>query len=124
MCCIDNLDAVTRTHGLTAGDDTMRAFADVLRKLLRPDQVASRFAGARFALLLPTVSAAETFRLAEDVRKGFKGLDSARGLIGQLSVSVGGAELGEGDDRDSLVNRADRHLTEAQQAGRDRTVSD
>ncbi|MBD3624721.1 MAG: GGDEF domain-containing protein [Rhodobacteraceae bacterium] len=124
MCCIDNLDAVTRTHGLTAGDDTMRAFADVLRKLLRPDQVASRFAGARFALLLPTVSAAETFRLAENVRKGFKGLDSARGLIGQLSVSVGGAELGEGDDRDSLVNRADRHLTEAQQAGRDRTVSD
>ncbi|MSU91522.1 diguanylate cyclase [Rhodobacteraceae bacterium 2CG4] len=124
MCAIDNLELVTRTHGLTAGDDTLRAFGEVARKALRPGQLAARFAGAKFALLLPGVRPEDAFGVAEALRQGFKALDSGHGPLGQLSVSAGAAGLGDGDDRDSLINRSDRHLAGAQDAGRDRTVCD
>lgn len=122
MCALDNLETVTRTHGLSAGDETMKAFAEITRRVLRQEQTPARFAGARFAMVLPEMEPVEGLQLAEALRQRFKELDGAKGMIGQLSVSVGVTELQEGDDRTILIDRADRALTDAQGEGRDRSV--
>lgn len=124
MCAIDNLESVTRTHGLSAGDETMKTFADITRRVLRPGQTPSRFAGARFAIVLPELEPVEALQLAEALRQRFRELDGAKGMLGQLSISVGVTQLLEGDDRTSLVDRTDRNLTTAQGEGRDRSVMD
>ena len=123
---IDDLDTVTRTWGLSAGDNVMRLFAEQIRKELRGNRFAARFAGAKFALVLPETSAEGGFLVAEAVRKRFKALDwvskDSGEEIGVLSLSFGGTVLRAGDSRDNLVDRADKFLSRAQTQGSDRTV--
>jgi diguanylate cyclase len=123
---IDNLEAVTRNWGLSAGDNVMRLFAEQIRKELRGNRFAARFAGAKFALVLPETSAQGGFLVAEAVRKRFKALDwvskETGEEIGTLCVSFGGTVLRTGDGREELVDRADKFLARAQAQGADRTV--
>lgn len=123
---VDNLDAVTRNWGLSAGDNVMRLFAEQIRKELKGNRFAARFAGAKFALVLPETSAQGGFLVAEAVRKRFKALDwmskDSGEAIGTLCVSFGGTILRDGEGREDLVDRADKFLARAQSQGADRTV--
>ncbi|MHA3915282.1 GGDEF domain-containing protein [Halovulum sp. GXIMD14793] len=125
MGAIDGLSEVTARHGLTAGDNVMKLFAEELRRQLRGNQVAARFAGARFAVLLPDTGDREAFAIAERVRKGFKRLDwvaeRSGEEIGTLSISFGGALLKPSETKDDLVSRADNLLLKAQREGADET---
>ena len=123
---IDDLDAVTRNWGLSAGDNVMRLFAEQIRKELRGNRFAARFAGAKFALVLPETSAEGGFLVAEAVRKRFKALDwvskESGEPIGALGLCFGGTVLRTGDARENLIDRADKFLVRAQSQGSDRTV--
>lgn len=125
MGAIDGLSTVTSRYGLSAGDNVMKLFAEELRKQLRGNQVAARFAGARFAVLLPDTGDREAFAIAERVRKEFKRLDwvSQRSgeEIGILSISFGGSILKAGEAKDELIDRADTLLQKAQREGSDQT---
>jgi len=126
MGAIDNLDALLETHGATVGDSVVRSFAEQLQRGLKSDQIAARYGGAKFAVVLPGQSLQMAFRIAEEVRKHFRSLewiarDSGQS-IGSLSVSFGGSKLKDGDDRASLLDRVDRFLLEARKTGRDRSI--
>ncbi len=125
---IDGLTAVTSRFGLSAGDSVMKLFASELRKQLRGSQVAARFAGARFAVMLPETGDREAFAIAERVRKAFKTLDwvSERSgeEIGVMSISFGGSVLRPGESKDELIDRADQLLQKAQREGSDQTYID
>lgn len=125
MGVIDNLEPVSRKFGLSTGDTIMRRFADQLRQDLRSSQMAARFAGAKFAIVLPDQNNRDSFIVAEYARKRFRQIewvakDSGQ-AIGTLSVSFGGAMLRDGDTRDSLIDRANAHLLKAQAEGSDRS---
>ena len=126
MGAIDDLDAVAREHGISAGDNIMKQFAQLLQRDLRTDQLAARFAGAKFAVILPGAAQDASFRVAEEVRKRFRTLDwvsrESGKQIGTMSVSFGGTLLKDGDDRASVIDRADKFLMTAQKTGKDRTV--
>ncbi|MEM8787170.1 MAG: GGDEF domain-containing protein [Pseudomonadota bacterium] len=125
MCQIDSLSAVSENWGLSAGDSVMRGFADLLAKELRSEQIAARFAGAKFAIVLPALRVAEAFTLAEQIRRRFKTFDwvakQSGSKIGVLSVSFGGTALTMEDSRESLMDRADKMLREAMGEGADRS---
>ena len=126
MGAIDGLSEVTSRHGLSAGDNVMKLFSEELKKELRSSQLAARFAGARFAVLLPETADREAYAIAERVRKGFKRLDWVSKQngeeIGTLSITFGGSSLKAGESKDDLVDRADKLLNKAQRENRDQTL--
>lgn len=126
MGSIDGMAKVTRRHGLSAGDNVMKLFAEELRKQLRGGQVAARFEGARFSVLLPETHEREAFAIAERVRKAFQRLDwiSKRSGddIGVLSISFGGSVLRKGEAKEELVDRADKLLARVQSEKENETL--
>ena len=126
MGAVDNLDKVGDEHGLSVGDSVLRSFAEQLQRGLKTDQLAARFGGAKFVVVLPGMSLQMSFRIAEEVRKKFRNLEwvsrETGKNIGSLSVSFGGSNLKDGDDRASLLDRVDRFLAEAQKTGYDRSI--
>ncbi|MEM9231351.1 MAG: GGDEF domain-containing protein [Pseudomonadota bacterium] len=123
---LDNLDAVSRAHGITVADSILKTFAEQMDKELPGREVASRFAGAKFAILIPDADGQSGFMAAERIRKRLRMVDfvarETGAKIGTMSVSFGGTTLTEGDGRTDLIERSDKALLQAQRDGQDRTV--
>ncbi|HET7568111.1 MAG TPA: diguanylate cyclase [Gaiellaceae bacterium] len=118
---IDDFKAVNDVHGHAAGDETLRAFADVLRDTVRESDVAGRWGGEEFLLLLPGAEAEGAAQLADRVRLALSGreLDGAAGRF-RVTSSFGVAAHRAGVDADALFAAADRALYRAKAAGKDR----
>ncbi len=126
MGSVDNLTYVTNQFGMAVGDSVLRVFSEEIQRHLRGEQIAARFEGARFAALLPNAHSREAFAIAERVRKNFKTRDwvseKTGTEIGVLTVSFGGTLLKSGEDREQLVMRADKLLTQVQHDTGDATL--
>ncbi|HWG60812.1 MAG TPA: GGDEF domain-containing protein [Streptosporangiaceae bacterium] len=126
---IDHFKAVNDTHGHLAGDDALRAIARTLKIFLREYDLAGRFGGEEFALLLPQTGEADAGGIAERMRLHIAEMpiavsDETDTETIHLTVSVGVAALGVGWDRTTgsqltdLLAGADRALYQAKEAGR------
>jgi diguanylate cyclase (GGDEF)-like protein len=126
MLDIDRFKAVNDTYGHLVGDQVLREIANTLSTLLRAYDLAGRFGGEEFSLLLPQTRAVDAFRIAERVRANIAGLSIiAPGATGgervQVTVSIGVAALDSGSKRElsELVAAADAALYRAKADGRD-----
>ncbi|MEJ7846326.1 MAG: sensor domain-containing diguanylate cyclase [Acidimicrobiales bacterium] len=116
MIDLDHFKAVNDTHGHAGGDLVLRAAADHLREAIRIDDVAGRWGGEEFLVLLPHTDAADGFLVAERIRVG---IADAEPIDGNVTVSIGLAVLRDGADL--LLGEADEALYEAKADGRNRT---
>jgi diguanylate cyclase (GGDEF)-like protein len=125
---IDHFKAVNDTHGHLAGDIALRAVSDALREQLRGYDLAGRFGGEEFAVLLPQANEADALGIAERLRAHVaamliplgEGTSSAASI--RLTISVGVAALdGPGTELTDLLAAADAALYYAKQTGRNRT---
>jgi diguanylate cyclase (GGDEF)-like protein len=126
MVDIDKFKAVNDTYGHLAGDQVLKEIANTLSTMLRDYDLAGRFGGEEFSLLLPQTRAVDAFRIAERVRASIAGLSIiAPGATGgervQVTVSIGVAALDSGSKRElsELVAAADAALYRAKAGGRD-----
>lgn len=120
MLDLDHLREVNNTHGHLVGDLVIRRIADVLRATLRDLDVAGRFGGEEFAVVLPSTTATEAGRVAERIRTAFAA-EPIAAPSGPLSVSVSigvAAAEADSDNLDDVMRRADKVLYEAKRAGR------
>jgi diguanylate cyclase (GGDEF)-like protein len=126
---IDHFKLVNDLHGHLAGDRALRAIAHTFRIFLRDYDLAGRFGGEEFALLLPQTSAADARRIAERVRGHIAATpisvaDAPGAGPIQVTVSIGVAALGQhwdpatGSQLTDLLAGADRALYRAKNAGR------
>jgi diguanylate cyclase (GGDEF)-like protein len=117
---LDGFKAVNDVHGHAVGDEVLRVFADVLRETLRESDVAGRWGGEEFLLLLPGADEAGAAQLADRVRIALAARDiaSAPGL--RVTASFGVAEYTGQANTEELVDAADSALYRAKRAGRDR----
>lgn len=126
MIDVDNLKTLNDTGGHGAGDLALSIVGDVLNGTCRSRDVAARFGGDEFALLLPRTHASEAQVVAERIRAALASRRSAHGapIEEVLSVSVGICDLASiREPRAQLLfDAADRALYAAKQAGRDRVV--
>jgi len=126
MVDIDKFKAINDTYGHLVGDQVLKEIANTLNTLLRDYDLAGRFGGEEFSLLLPQTRAVDAFRIAERVRSNIAGLSIiAPGATGgervQVTVSIGVAALDSGSKRElsELVAAADAALYRAKDGGRD-----
>ncbi len=125
MFDIDHFKRVNDTWGHATGDLVLREFAREVRDgVRRGHDVACRYGGEEFALIMPRTTAEEALRVVEGVR------DAARALAFpgieprlKITVSAGIAQAdGPAATPEVLFSRADKALYEAKETGRDKAI--
>jgi len=124
---IDHFKAVNDTHGHLVGDKALRAVTDALREQLRSYDLAGRFGGEEFAILLPQTHEANAMSIAERLRAHIAAMsipvdeDARSPAYIRLTVSIGVAALGDtGAELTDLLTAADAALYHAKQTGRNK----
>jgi diguanylate cyclase (GGDEF)-like protein len=123
---IDNFKSVNDRYGHQSGDDVLRAVAPVLANSLRELDLAGRFGGEEFALVLPGTPVASGRRVAEQIRRALAKVTvvGPGGDLIRVTASFGAAEFPANASVASLIEAADRALYQAKRDGKDRVVAD
>lgn len=121
MVDLDHFKAVNDIYGHSAGDRVLAEVAQVLLESSREIDLAGRYGGEEFVVVLPNTSLEQAATIAERIRAEIQGR-KCWAVIGlpALTASLGVADSCPGDDWDSLISRADAALYEAKQHGRNR----
>lgn len=125
MLDIDHFKTVNDTYGHPAGDTLLRKLAEVVQGQIRGEDVACRYGGEEFAIILPNSSLDSARRCAERIREELRGLTvEHRGQsLGRITLSLGVAGFPDhGPTAEALVQAADTALYQAKRAGRDQVV--
>ena len=124
---VDHFKAVNDTHGHLAGDQVLRAVASIITSQLRDYDIAGRYGGEEFAVLLPHTQPGQARRIAERLRTAVAAGDlTASAGDGppariRVTVSAGVASLADGGPGlPDLIAAADAALYDAKAAGRNR----
>jgi diguanylate cyclase (GGDEF)-like protein len=121
---LDNFKQVNDRFGHQAGDEVLRAFADILRETVRDIDVAARYGGEEFAILLPQTDVAGAERLAERLREAVEMRPMAQAQSSPVVVtsSFGVAAFPEAQTAAGLFGAADEALYRAKRAGKNCVV--
>jgi two-component system cell cycle response regulator len=124
---IDYFKAINDGWGHDAGDDVLREFALRIRKSIRGIDLACRYGGEEFVVVMPETDMAVATVVAERLRRriateAFQIQQGARKI--DVTISVGIAALGPGDNPAAVIKRADQALYRAKRDGRNRVVPD
>ena len=117
---LDDFKLINDRHGHAVGDDVLREFASVLRSTVRESDVAGRWGGEEFLVLLTGTEADGALHLAERVRRAL-GERSFLGKDGRpfsVTCSFGVAQHSTGGDERELFANADRALYRAKRRGK------
>lgn len=122
MCDADMFKAYNDRHGHQAGDDLLQAIGTAMSLCTRRGaDVAARYGGDEFAILLPGMSGHEAARIAEQVRSHFAAACAARAIApSTLSIGVASFIPDRDQDQSALVAAADEATYRAKKLGRDR----
>ena len=125
MIDIDHFKQFNDTFGHQAGDTLLREFGTFLRQRTRGQDVACRFGGEEFVIILTASSLDGANHRAEVLREELKQLvvQHVGQVLGALSISIGvSAFPNHGSSTEELLHAADRALYRAKSEGRDRVV--
>jgi len=119
---LDRFKQINDSHGHLAGDQVLRAFAQILRSRIKGADIAARLGGDEFAVLMPETNLAGAMALAEQIRtkimQGHLRLAGHTEPIGSITVSIGVAYAGTDSTLEALLKRADNALYAAKNGGR------
>ncbi|MFN3763999.1 MAG: PleD family two-component system response regulator [Aliihoeflea sp.] len=124
---IDRFKSINDTHGHDVGDDILREFAMRLRHSVRGFDLACRYGGEEFVIVMPDTDPVLAEKVAERIREQiarnpFTVEEGGKTL--EVTISVGVASLkGEPDTVTDMMKRADVALYQAKNAGRNRVVA-
>lgn len=121
---IDHFKEVNDSWGHKAGDAALIHLVQIISGILRQFDLLVRLGGEEFAVLLPESSLTQGLDIAERIRKRVETMTVSP--IPQqypITVSIGVAELVQGETLESLLARADQALYQAKVAGRNRCIA-
>jgi two-component system chemotaxis family response regulator WspR len=130
MVDIDHFKQYNDTYGHLAGDEVLRTVAQtVMKSFRRPKDLAARFGGEEFVVILPQTAIGDLQMLADKVVSAVEALDlphSASTVGARVTISAGAATSipRNGDSFFSLIEAADKALYEAKRTGRNRALTD
>ena len=125
MLDLDHFKTFNDTFGHDAGDTLLQSVGVFLSKSIRADDIACRYGGEEFVLILPKASLKDTELRAEKLRASVKALNIMHQgkPLGVVTISAGVAAIPQhGSAPTQLMARADGALYQAKKAGRDRVI--
>ena len=125
MLDIDHFKTFNDRFGHAAGDEVLRALGTLMRNHLRAGDIACRFGGEEFVLILTEASKETAVQRAEDIRQRVMGLEVRYldAALGPLTVSLGVAiHPVHGRTRVEILAAADAALYKAKEGGRNQAV--
>ena len=123
---IDYFKAINDTHGHDAGDDVLRDFALRIKRSIRGIDLACRYGGEEFVIIMPETDMAVAAMVAERLRRRiaadpFAVAQGTRHIPVTISIGIAGLR-GKEDTAANLLKRADEALYRAKRDGRNRVV--
>lgn len=120
---IDHFKAVNDSYGHSAGDKALQVLAESLMETMRGSDIAFRYGGEEFTLILSNTDKNAAYLVAERIRVAASQLSCNDGsrTFG-YTISLGVAELKQGEKASVLFDRADHALYEAKKSGRNKTL--
>lgn len=126
MADIDHFKKVNDSHGHLLGDKVLQAVAQVLRTSIKGRDLAARFGGEEFAILLPDTPPRGGCVLAEQIRQTVAQGRIRRAdrdtTISSVTISLGVASYQAGETLEQWLHRADQALYESKKCGRNRVT--
>jgi len=126
MLDIDHFKRFNDTHGHEAGDLILAEVGGLLKENVRREDIACRYGGEEFTLILPECSMDQLWARAEELRERVKRIRVRyrHQLLENLTISLGVAVFPDhGATFQDVLNQADAALYHAKKTGRDRTAS-
>ena len=124
MIDIDDFKAYNDTNGHQAGDVALQITAHCLKSALRSADVASRYGGEEFCILLPQTAIAEAATIADRIRQRVATTVFPHGKsqpLGKVTISIGVSTFSKHvDTAENIIAAADRALYQAKSLGKDR----
>lgn len=114
---IDNFKRINDTGGHSAGDKILVELTGEIQRILRPDDLLARLGGDEFVVLIEAETK-DALSLAERIRCGVSE------KLAPVTLSIGAAELKNGESSADFIKRADKAMYRAKADGRNRTVSE
>ncbi len=127
MIDIDYFKSINDGYGHDAGDDVLREFAVRIRKSIRGIDLACRYGGEEFVVVMPETDLGVAGMVAERIRRAIASnpfsVDSGKNRL-DVTISIGLATLDtKGEQIAAVLKRADQALYRAKRDGRNRVVS-
>ena len=118
---LDFFKKINDTYGHVKGDEILRIMGSVLKKHIRKSDVAARFGGEEFIILLPETSLEKAKKLAQRL----KNLVANNKILKKYRVTFSGGltEYRKRDTKKSFKERADKALYQAKNSGRNQTIT-
>ncbi len=119
---IDYFKKVNDSYGHLVGDKVLRFVASTLKRCIKGKDMAARFGGEEFVVILPQTELSGAFTVADQIRKSIasgtlKDMKSEE-VYGRVTISIGVAQFNASDLPNVLLQRADQALYQAKECGR------
>jgi diguanylate cyclase len=119
MLDVDHFKQFNDTHGHPAGDEVLRTVGRTLIRAVKSGDLACRYGGEEFAVILVNTNAVDAQVAAERIRKAIEAMPvHFGGNTLRVTASVGMAESLEGEEQAQLIRRADESVYASKKAGR------
>jgi diguanylate cyclase (GGDEF)-like protein len=116
---LDRFKLVNDQYGHEAGNEILKSVADEIHNAVRASDVAARYGGDEFVVILTRTDLQGGMRVAEALRAGIEGIGRRLGYpAGLITVSIGLSEFDTHQPEGDLLVAADRALYRAKAAGR------
>lgn len=128
VCDIDHFKKFNDTHGHQTGDQVLRLVGSTVKSSVSSKDIACRYGGEEFCVILPSTKVGRATDMANVIRQAVMGKElvkrSTGETLGRVTISIGVAELRQDDSVQSIIERADKCLYAAKEAGRNRVIAE
>ena len=115
FCSINNFNNISEIHGSHIVDDLLRSFSSELIKILRTSDIVSHWNDEEFVIIIPNKTAKDATVVAEKIQKEIAEVDFSD--IGKITVNFGITQYIEGDNKVTIIERANNAHIKAKEKG-------
>lgn len=121
MFDLDNLKFVNEKFGHKVGDDVLVKVSSLIREIIREKDIAGRYGGEKFIIILPGTDHISAYHIAEKIRDSVKGLYWS---INNFNITVsGGVHSLDNETVNEFIEKTEMLLCKAKSRGRDRILA-